>query len=245
MPELSHPCTSQWHGPTCRSMSPGSIRPSAATAPPFMMEPMYMPPSPRSLLWPTMLIPRKLYFSTQTESGGWGRKKSKQIDWNGSKELTPGYISLAKSALSTHQLGCGWLTIISGYPMGTHLPGTCRETLLKTLLFHIGHWKVTFKKSARETTLKSHVCTWKLGTKSALAGVFSTHIWCSWKVPNWQSCTILSGWRAECMSSRNTNLQRPPTHAPNNVWPLTIPRNKSITPYPGAPAPSLGFSGRT
>lgn len=25
---------------TCKSMSPGSMRPSAATAPPFMMEPM-------------------------------------------------------------------------------------------------------------------------------------------------------------------------------------------------------------
>lgn len=58
------------HGPTCRSMSPGSIRPSAATAPPFIIEPMYMPPSPRSLLCPTMLIPRKLYFSIQGQSGG-------------------------------------------------------------------------------------------------------------------------------------------------------------------------------
>ena len=70
------------HGPTCRSMSPGSIRPSAATAPPFIIEPMYMPPSPRSLLCPTMLIPRKLYFSTQIESGGWGEKKqTKWLEW--------------------------------------------------------------------------------------------------------------------------------------------------------------------
>lgn len=34
-----------------------------------------------------------------------------------------------------------------------------RETLLKTLFFHTGHRKVTFKKSARETTSKRHVYT--------------------------------------------------------------------------------------
>jgi len=34
-----------------------------STTYPFIMDPMYIPPSPLSLLWPTMLIPRKLYFS--------------------------------------------------------------------------------------------------------------------------------------------------------------------------------------
>lgn len=38
-PSLSIPPPRVGNG-TCNSMSPGSMRPSAATAPPFMMEPM-------------------------------------------------------------------------------------------------------------------------------------------------------------------------------------------------------------
>lgn len=48
---------------TCRIMSPGSMRPSRATAPPFMMLATKMPPSPRRLDWPTMEMPRKLTLS--------------------------------------------------------------------------------------------------------------------------------------------------------------------------------------
>lgn len=36
--KISHNYSSKSH--TCNSMSPGSMRPSAATAPPFIMEPM-------------------------------------------------------------------------------------------------------------------------------------------------------------------------------------------------------------
>ena len=48
---------------TCKIISPGSIRPSKAAAPPFMIEPTYIPPSPPLLDCPTMEIPRKLTVS--------------------------------------------------------------------------------------------------------------------------------------------------------------------------------------
>lgn len=36
-----------------------------------------MPPSPRSLLWPTMLMPRKLYFSVMGEAKGRGQERER------------------------------------------------------------------------------------------------------------------------------------------------------------------------
>lgn len=72
--------------PTCNNMSPGSMRPSAATAPllerdanmititqqaitdPFIIVPTYIPPMPSSLVCPTILMPRKLYSSNSSGS---------------------------------------------------------------------------------------------------------------------------------------------------------------------------------
>lgn len=53
---------------------------------------------------------------------------------------------------------------------------------------------------------------------------------------------------AKQWNTRAAELQTssaPSTLAPNYVWPLPIPRSKSRTLYPGVPAPSLGFLGRT
>lgn len=72
----------------------------------------------------------------------------------------------------------------------------------------------------------------------------SGRIRCYWKALSWQPCTFLSGYTMKCISSRNTNLQRLSALAPNIIWALTNPRNKSKTPHPGVPAPPLGFSGR-
>lgn len=50
-----------------------------------------MPPSPLSLLWPTMLMPKKLYFSVKVEKSRRALSKS-GISWKSRrlKEETPG-----------------------------------------------------------------------------------------------------------------------------------------------------------
>lgn len=90
-----------------------------------------------------------------------GKKQTKWLEWQwraNTRLVQSWKISSLNTSWATSDLEWSQVTLLVCACLAPSGKGST-ELLLKTWFFHTAHWKVTFKKSARETTLKRHVYT--------------------------------------------------------------------------------------